>query len=195
MGRLRTPEALVRRYQTRDPFVIADGEGIPIHFLNHPESGLPGLTCLVANRPSIFINQAFFDIQRKEDPEYTEDTMEDDVRQVAAHELGHAIKHRRALRRAPIREYEIFNVRSQMEVEANTFAAGILIDPDELMDCVSEKRGLLEMARILHVNINLLIYRFIQMDTDELGGIRLEDMLPRGNFMGRIHGAKSSGWD
>ena len=119
MAYFRSPEALVRKYKTRDPFAIAWYLDIPVHMLQHPESDLPGLTCLVANRPSIFINESYFLNIQKEDPRYTDEMMEDDILQVGAHELGHAIRHRTELRDAPIREYEIFNVRSRLEEEAN----------------------------------------------------------------------------
>ena len=54
---ISSPDALVRAYG-RDPRRISGEIGIPVHHLWRPESGLPGLTCLVANRPSIFINDA-----------------------------------------------------------------------------------------------------------------------------------------
>ena len=137
MSKLTTPEALVRRFQTRDPAVIAEGLEIPVRHLQHPESALPGLTCLVANRPSIFINDSYFERLMKRQKNYTEENLRDDVLQVLAHELGHAVLHRAQLRAAPIREYQIFDVRTAMEAEANEFAAGVRIDREELLDLLN----------------------------------------------------------
>jgi len=187
MSRSITPEALFRRYRTRDPFAIAKAIEIPVHFVCHPESGLPGLTCLVLNRPSIFINNAYFDLLQKNDRSYTDEMREDDILQVGAHELGHALMHRKALQRAPIREYEIFDVRVPMEAEANTFAAGIRIDTHEMIDLFNSDLDLLQVATAMHVNINLLIYK---LDTLRKNGFQLND-LPihaRNSFMGKIHG-------
>lgn len=189
------PEALVRRFKTRNPFAIAKGLEIPVHFVNRAESDLPGLTCLVGNRPSIFINQAYFDGIQRMDPAYTDDMMEDDILQVGAHELGHAVKHRKQLRKAPIMEYEIFNVRTPMEASANQFAAGIRIDKAELIEYFNAHYDLLQIASALHVNINLLIYKLHQLSSEEGFVFNQLPYLPKSNFMGSIHGVGSSEWD
>ena len=56
---LDSPEQLVLWAGTRDPFKIAEKLEIPVIHKNHPESGLPGLTCLMSSRPAIFINDAY----------------------------------------------------------------------------------------------------------------------------------------
>ena len=152
-----SPGALVRRFGSRDPFLIAEALKIPVHRMNHPESALPGLTCLAGNRASIFLNDAYFDRHCQE--EYRQD----DILQVCAHELGHAILHRRQLKSAPIREYEIFNVRSTLEEEANEFAAGIRIDTEEMLDLFHSSLTLLQVASTMHVNVNLLIYKIEEL--------------------------------
>jgi len=187
----RSPEALVRKYNTRDPFALAWYLDIPVHMLHHPESDLPGLTCLVSSRPSIFINESYFLNIQKEDPSYTDETMEDDILQVGAHELGHAVLHRDELRRAPIKEYEIFNVRSRLEMDANKFAAGIRIDADRMIELFNSDLTLLQVASDMRVNINLLIYK---LDEFRKLGYQLP-YIPKSNFMGRIHGAGSSEWN
>ena len=59
--------------------------------------------------------------------------LEYDVLQVTAHELGHACLHRQELQQAPIKEYEIFDVRTPLEADANEFAAVIRIDTDRML--------------------------------------------------------------
>lgn len=73
----RDPTALVRRFGTRNPFEIAEYVEIKVHYLHHPESKLPGLTCLAANRPSIFINKAYFEAMQAKDRLYTDEAMRD----------------------------------------------------------------------------------------------------------------------
>ena len=191
MGFYRSPEALVRKYRTRDPMALAWYLDIPVQMLQHPESDLPGLTCLVANRPSIFINESYFYEMQKSEPYYTDEMIEDDILQVAAHELGHAVLHRSELRNGVIKEYEIFNVRSRMESEANKFAAGIRIDADHMIELFNSHLTLLQVASEMHVNINLLIYKLDDMRKD---GYRLP-YIPKNNFMGSIHGAGSKEWN
>lgn len=191
MAFYRSPENLVRKYRTRNPFTLAWYLDIPTHRVQHPESDLPGLTCLVASRPSIFINESYFDCMREEDPNYTEEDAEDDILQVCAHEPGHAVLHRAELRLAPIKEYEIFNVRTRLEEDANKFAAGIRIDTKEMLDLMNSDMTLLQVASQMHVNINLLIYK---RDAIRKAGGKIP-YIPKNNFMGKIHGAGSSEWN
>lgn len=195
MSLLHSPEALVKWADgSRDPFEIAERLDISVHRLHHPESGLPGLTCMVLNRPSIFINDAYFDNLLKKDHHYTEENALDDIRQVAAHELGHSCCHREELKRAPIKEYEIFNVRTPREAEANKFAAGILIDRQRMLELLNSQMTILQVAAEMHVNVNLLIYR-IEMLRDEGMTFRELPYLPKNNFIGHIHGSRSEEWE
>ena len=190
---LHSPEALVRKAGSRDPFVIADMLEIPWHHVHHPESRLPGLTAMVLNRPSIFINDAYFDHLIQKDRHYTEENALDDIRQVAGHELGHSCQHRDELKIAPIKEYEIFNVRTPREAEANIFAAGILIDRKRMLELLNSQMTILQVAAEMHVNVNLLIYR-IEMLRDEGMTFNQLPYLPKNNFIGHIHGSTSEEW-
>ena len=194
MALLTDPQALIRWAGSRDPFLIADSLGIPVHHLHHPESRLPGLTCLVANRPSIFLNDAYFDKLPSRYHVYTEENIHEDVLQVAAHELGHSCLHRDQLRLAPIKEYEIFNVRTTLEAEANKFAAGILIDREEMLDLLATDLSILQVASKMHVNVNLLIY-MIEILREEGMSFNSLPYIPRTNFIGSIHGFGSAEWE
>lgn len=187
MGFYRSPETLVKKYRTRDPMALAWYLDIPVEMKHYPESHLPGLTCFVANRPFIFINESYFYETQKAEPYYTDEMISDDILQVAAHELGHAVLHRSELKAGAIPEYEIFNVRSRMEAEANKFAAGIRIDAKRMIELFNSHLTLLQVASEMHVNINLLIYKLDDMRKD---GFRLP-YIPKNNFMGKIHGVGS----
>ena len=113
--------------------------------------------------------------------------------QVLAHELGHAVLHRAQLRAAPIREYQIFDVRTAMEAEANEFAAGVRIDREELLDLLNSDRTILQVASEMRVNVNLLIYR-IELLRREGFKFNALPYLPKNNFIGSIRGAGSPEW-
>ncbi len=191
---MRNPESLVKKAGSRDPFVIADMLEIPVHYVDRKESRLPGMTAMVLNRPSIFINDAYFENLLKKDRHYTEENALDDIRQVGAHELGHSCCHRHELKIAPIKEYEIFNVRTPMEAEANIFAAGILINRKEMLELLNSQMTILQVAAQMHVNVNLLIYR-IEMLRKE--GMMFKELpyFPKNSFIGKIHGSRSEEWE
>ncbi len=191
---MRNPELLIKKAGSRDPFVIADMLEIPVHHVDRKESSLPGLTAMVLNRPSIFINDAYFENLLQRQRHYTEENALDDIRQVCAHELGHSCCHREELKMAPIKEYEIFNVRTPMEAEANKFAAGILIDRKQMLELLNSQMTILQVAAQMHVNVNLLIYRIEILRED---GFVFNELpyLPKNNFIGHIHGSRSEEWE
>ena len=194
MSLLQSPEALVKKAGSRDPFAIAKMLKIPVHHVFRPESSLPGLTAMVLSRPSLFINDAYFDRLIQKERYYTEEHALDDIRQVAAHELGHSCMHRHELKIAPIKEYEIFNVRTPMEAEANIFAAGILIDRKQMLELLNSQAPMLHVAATMHVNVNLLFYRLEPLRDKWLTFHELP-YLPKDNFIGHIHGSGSKEWE
>lgn len=82
---------------------------------------------------------------------------------VLAHELGHDIYHQELAKNAEIIEYELFNITSQTELEANIFAAHLLIDDNELMEYIREGKCYEELASIFNVNINLMVFKLNEM--------------------------------
>ena len=194
MSLLQSPEALVKKAGTRDPFEIAKMLGIPVHHVWHPESRLPGMTAMVLNRPSIFINDAYFDHLIQKERHYTEENAMDDTRQVGGHELGHTCKHRPELRIKPIKEYDVFNTHTRMEREANEFAARILIDQTVLEEQIKAQMPILQIAEKMHVNVNLLFFQ-LELLRDKKGWELNIPYIPKNNFIGHIHGSGSEEWD
>lgn len=82
---------------------------------------------------------------------------------VLAHELGHDIYHYELARKEEIIEYELFNITNSTELEANLFAAHLLIDNDELMEYIKEGKCYEELASIFNVNINLMFFKLNEM--------------------------------
>ena len=101
-----------KKYNTRNPFVLADCLGILYQIGN---IGCAGCYMFLKNHRYIFLNQ---------------DLPESELKMVMAHELGHAILHRKE--NCYFIRNKTLMLTSKIEIEANTFAAELLI-PDELI--------------------------------------------------------------
>ena len=167
------PSKLISRYGTRDPFRICREKGIEI-VLRDDFDRQKGAFSLMLNVPFIFINNNLSDEMK---------------RIVCAHELGHAMLHRKLCRRMKnqtIYEYEIFDIRSSTEYEANIFAANLLIDEEEMNDYMSFcGYDIVQTARAMNLNVNLLLIKQHEMKGNDGIMYRLPD-LPKRNFLGTI---------
>lgn len=81
---------------------------------------------------------------------------------VFAHELGHDMFHKDQATEDLI-EYELFDITSEMELEANIFAAHLLLDEDLLMDDIMEGYTYNQLAAMYDVNVNLMIFKLNEM--------------------------------
>lgn len=102
----------VRLLDTRDPFKIADSLGI-LYQLG--DIGCSGCYMFLKNHRYIFLNQNL--------PEH-------ELKMVMAHELGHAILHRKE--NCYFIKNKTLLLNSKNEIEANKFAAELLI-PNEIL--------------------------------------------------------------
>lgn len=134
-------EKLIKKYETRDPWQLAKDLKIRLH-----ERKLNPLTKGAYFNPlkevkQIVINSILDDLSK---------------RIVLAHEIGHAVLHSKH-DICFIREYTLFPT-GKYEVEANKFAAELLID-----DCEKEvflERGILGASIYLGVPQKLVEYKF-----------------------------------
>lgn len=109
----KTVKELVNRYNTRNPYDIADQMGVLVQ-KNHLGK-IRGYYVLYSGIKCICINSSIDDIHT----EYT----------VMAHELGHAVMHEEE--RCMFFENTFFD-KNKYEVQANRFAAELLI-PDSII--------------------------------------------------------------
>ena len=81
---------------------------------------------------------------------------------VLAHELGHDFYHRDEVRDG-LAEYQLFDIKTDMEIEANIFAAHLLINEDSLIDDIKQGYTYNELASLYDVNVNLMIFKLNEM--------------------------------
>jgi len=86
------------------------------------------------------------------------------LRMVFAHELGHDLYHQDLAREEnSMMEYQLFDITTSTEFEANLFASHLLIDEGELMGYIREGKCYEELAGIFNVNINLMVFKLNEM--------------------------------
>ena len=81
---------------------------------------------------------------------------------VLAHELGHDIYHKDELS-YQMAEYELFDIRTDMEIEANIFAAHLLINEETLLEDIKLGYSYNQLASLYEVNVNLMIFKLNEM--------------------------------
>ena len=104
-------QALVKKYHTRDPFVLADELGVIVKYSSRLRD-LKGMYTVVKRSRFIFLN-ANMD--------------ENMTRIVLAHELGHDQLHRNLTQRSVFREFAMYHKTYRPEYEAKIFDAHILL--------------------------------------------------------------------
>ena len=130
-----------------DPVVLANREGIKVHNAKFGDESISGMVARRGANVTMLINHS--------DPPYRK-------RFSVAHELGHHFLHLVGDAEIVTRKIDLFrecmkpeyeeDEDKRKEVEANQFAAGLLM-PESLMREVYEKTGgLREMARVFNVS-------------------------------------------
>ena len=107
-------DCLIKKYKTNDPFELASLMGIEVQ-IGSP--GCAGCYMFLKNHRYIFLNQ---------------DLNDQELPVVMAHELGHAIMHRK--QNCYFIKNKTLLLNSKTEREANIFAAELLIDDDIIME-------------------------------------------------------------
>ena len=130
----------VRKYDTSNPFEIADALGIIVQI---GRLGFEGCYMFLKNHRCIFLN---------------EDLSEHDRLLVMSHELGHAILHSSSS--AFFLHDHTYYARGKFEREANLFAAELLIDTLNIDTKSMQNYSLFQLASTLNVPMELLKYKF-----------------------------------
>ena len=169
--------AIVRKYGggTRDPFRIADAKGYTIESLYVRPDGTKGFAKLLPGR------HIFLYINRN--------LSEEMQRMTCAHELGHAVLHRRDLAQGILCEFDLFEAKTTLEYEANLFAAYLLMDEKEVIREVSEGCSLEWIASHMgvHQNFAALLIRSLDARGKLPADMKVPDM-PDCQFLGALTG-------
>jgi len=159
----RLCHALINRYKTNNPFEIADALGICVEY--DRISRLKGYYCCMNRVRMIVINSDLDERLR---------------RLVCAHELGHDRLHYKLAAVSPLRD-EGFNSQAKTEIEANRFAAGLLVLDDDFIELTSY--GYTDEQIAMALNTFPEIARIKTKSLCETGlQFRLPDM-PKSTFM------------
>lgn len=141
---------LFRTYKTRDPFAIAEELGITVQFRTDFKR-LKGAFRVLARNSFIFINA---------------NLSEEMQRLVCAHELGHALLHRQlGLGKDGLLEFEIFDIKTQCEYDANVFASTLLLDDEEILEAVQDGYDVVQTAQMMGTNVNLILLKLNEMNS------------------------------
>ena len=140
---------LTKKYNTSDPFEIADALNISVYF---EELGtINGYYNKPFRMKQIHINQ---------------NLNEQDAKFTCAHELGHAILHPNAS--TPFLRSKTFLSVDKLEIEANSFAVNLLIPDETIIEIIDNRNCTLEyMSRVLGYNQKLIELRMKTFDADK----------------------------
>ena len=137
-------EDLVGRFQTCDPFEIADALGIHVLFRENFGS-LKGMYRVINRNRFVFIN---------------EDLNEPMQILVCAHEVAHDQMHRHLGVSNGLREFTFYDMTSRPEYEANIVAADILLDSNEILEYIYGCHYTVEeIACAMYTDPNLVAFK------------------------------------
>jgi Zn-dependent peptidase ImmA (M78 family) len=139
----RKAASLIRRYHTRNPWMLADELNITVQ--EHPFKRQKGVYTIIKRNRYIFLKEDL-------DP-VTKDL-------VLLHEIGHDQLHRRYASQKPFSELQLFSLNSdRLEYEANLLAAQLSLPEDELLEYVYRGYDDVQIARAMHSDSNLVAMR------------------------------------
>jgi Zn-dependent peptidase ImmA (M78 family) len=133
-----------------DPFHICEVLGILTLF--EPMGTFPG-AC-----KGFFLSQS-----RKMAITINRDLSEKMQRIICAHELGHAVLHRKGAGLKTFHDFILFDTVSHYEYEANLFAAELLLRDKEVLDVLNGDMSFFQAAQTLNVPAELLDFKFRAM--------------------------------
>jgi len=158
---------VIRRFSTRDPFQIADGLGIAVLYRND-FTELKGMYTVIKRKRFVFLNANL--------PEQVQTV-------VCAHELGHDALHRQIAASEAFREFVLYNMKSMYEYEANTYAAHLLLDDNEIYELAREGCDVVQIAQKMNTDINLVLIKMHKMNREK-NQFNIP-YLPRSDFLGK----------
>lgn len=162
---------LIKKYDTQDPERLIDLLGIKLIYMSDAQK-LLGVYTVMLRQPTIIIKQGLEHLKKT----------------VLAHELGHDRLHRNAKSTVAFTDDFTYIPYDGKELEANIFAAHLLIDDDEFLSLYYEKTPFSHMSNIFEVPEELICLKAFELN--KIGIIKAEDGIlqrPAGNFLSKKH--------
>jgi Zn-dependent peptidase ImmA (M78 family) len=131
-------QSIVRKHETNDPFKLAKALGVHVEF--DDIGSIKGYYCCMNRIRMIAISNRLD---------------ENLSRLVCAHELGHDRLHRNLAVFSPLRDAE-FCSPARHEMEANHFAASLLVPEDEFMELASYGYTDGQIAAALNIHVEMV---------------------------------------
>ena len=174
----KLPRKLVRKYHTSNPFTLAKRLGIIVKYCSDFVKQRGASAIILGNR-FIFINTNLSEQMQI---------------MVCAHELAHQLLHKSHYgKEAWVLNHELFDLRDELEYEANVFAANLLIDDDEMFDLLHEGCNIVATASGLGINVNLLVLKMVEMNKQQGFNFQVSET-PERCFMGSIQDSNTQDW-
>ncbi len=159
---------IIAKYNTTNPEIIAENEGIHIYYRNDFKE-LLGVYTIINDIDCIFINS---------------NLDENLIKQVIAHELGHYFLHRNFAKNNILHDYGFYDISGKVEYEANIFAAELLIPDNILEEYIHSNYTIDEIASDIYTLPQLL---YIKLNELKKTGKNISiPYIPYGNFLSKI---------
>jgi Zn-dependent peptidase ImmA (M78 family) len=160
-----------KKYGEDDPYKICDAMGIIVLYvaMGTSKGACKGFFVVQKRKMTIIINSDL--------PEHIQKI-------ILAHELGHAVLHRKRAEVSAFHDFILYDETSLFEYEANIFAAEFLMNDDDVFDILNEDISFFGAASALNVPMELLDFKFRTMKRK---GYMLIDppIMARGDFLKR----------
>lgn len=175
----RKAASVRQKYETRDPFLLCEAMGILLFRrpLGTAPDAIKGFYFEACRIPSITINS---------------DLPEAVQRIILAHELGHFFLHRKKGVQN-FTDVGLFDLAAIAEKEANLFAAELLLDDEEVLELLRERRAFSSVAAQLRVPAELLDFklRLMQQKGYEIAP---SPITARNGFLANIEVPRDADW-
>ncbi len=156
---------VTKKYKTRNPFDLADAMDVDVDFADL--GGLKGFYIVYKRNRFVVLNKSLTD------------TLSGII---LAHELGHDLLHRHLAESGGLKESSFFDMKSKPEMEANIFAANLLISDKEVKGYCEDGYTAEEMAKDLYVPYPLALIKLNDMNKR---GFELNiPYVPNADFLG-----------
>ena len=141
-----TVAKLKRKYKESDPFRLCDAMGVKLisQSLGKETDSIKGFFLECKRIKTITVNSDLPEVIQKI---------------IVAHELGHAALHRKAGLSA-FHEVGLFDESTEMEKDANLFAAEYLLDDETVIETLNSDTTFFTAAAVLCVPVELLDFKF-----------------------------------